>query len=150
MITKDKVTKRQAEKARSAIQSGQIIARLQSSILGEPAIETCECGKEYEVFNISEDTLKKMSPSDVRAGLGLISHVLPKPQEITISDMEGFDNESTDQKMLSLLRSPELRALWRKSGIIILDADKGYEISELEKYGIRLVKPPAPSLKAVV
>jgi len=38
-------------------------------VLGEPAIETCECGKEYEVFNISRDELKKMEPAKVRAGL---------------------------------------------------------------------------------
>ena len=69
MITKDKVTKRQAEHAKAAIKAGQITKRLQSYVLGEPAIETCECGKEYEVFNISRDELKKMEPAKVRAGL---------------------------------------------------------------------------------
>ena len=69
MITKDKVTKRQADHAKAAIKAGQITKRLQSYVLGEPAIETCECGKEYEVFNISRDELKKMEPAKVRAGL---------------------------------------------------------------------------------
>jgi len=69
MITKDKVTKRQADHAKAAIKAGQITKRLQSYVLGEPAIETCECGEEYEVFNISRDELKKMEPAKVRAGL---------------------------------------------------------------------------------
>jgi len=133
MITKDKVTKRQAEKARAAIKAGQIIKRLQSNFLGESAIETCECGKEYEVFNISEDTLKKLSPSQVRAGLGLISHVLPKPQEITISDVaEEPDSERIMNALVTYLKG----------------MDKN-DLIELEKRGFKVVRLSKPQLKVV-
>jgi len=133
MITKDKVTKRQAEHAKAAIKAGQITKRLQSYVLGEPAIETCECGKEYEVFNISPDELKKMEPSKVRAGLGLLSHVLPKPQEITVSDVtEAPDSEEVLDKMAGYLKG----------------LDVG-ELSELEKRGIKIVKVSKPQLKVV-
>ena len=133
MITKDKVTKRQAEKARAAIKAGQIIKRLQSYFLGEPAVETCECGKEYELFNISEDTLKKLNPSQVRTGLGLISHVLPSVQEIYQhpDEPEMTPEESTD-KLAELLR--------RMSSASLL---------ELEERGIRIVKLPEQQLKVV-
>jgi len=133
MITKDKVTKRQAEHAKAAIKAGQITKRLQSYVLGEPAIETCECGKEYEVFNISPDELKKMEPSKVRAGLGLLSHVLPKPQEITISDVvEEPNREEMADKIANYLKG--------------LGAS---ELSELEKRGIKIIKISKPQLKVV-
>jgi len=133
MITKDKVTRRQADHAKKAIKAGMITKRLQSYVLGEPAIETCECGKEYEVFNISSDELKKMEPAKVRAGLGLLSHVLPKPQEITISDVtEAPDSEEVLDKMAGYLKG--------------LDVN---ELSGLEKRGIKIVKVAKPQLKVV-
>jgi len=133
MITKDKVTKRQADHAKAAIKAGQITKRLQSYVLGEPAIETCECGKEYEVFNISSDELKKMEPAKVRAGLGLLSHVLPKPQEITISDVvEEPNREEMADKIANYLKG--------------LGAS---ELSELEKRGVKVVILSEQKLKVV-
>ena len=133
MITKDKVTKRQAEKARAAIKAGQIIKRLQSYFLGEPAVETCECGKEYELFNISEDTLKKLNPSQVRTGLGLISHVLPKPQEITISDVvEEPNREEMADKIANYLKGMDTN-----------------DLIELEKRGVKVVILSKTQLKVV-
>ena len=133
MITKDKVTKRQAEKARSAIKAGQIIKRLQYYMLGEPATETCECGKEYEIFNVSLDELKKMEPSKVRAGLGLLGHVLPDVKEIYnhLEEPEMTEEERTD-RLAEMLKS-----LSSASSL------------ELEQRGIKIIKASRPELKVV-
>jgi len=122
MKTKDKVTNRQAEKARSAIKAGQIIKRLQLHVLGEPAIKICECGKEHGIFNISTDTLKKMNPSQVKAGLGLLSHVMPKPQEATLPKAVSACTEETRDRLAAILKGYDR-----------------FELSELKKRGIKIV-----------
>ncbi len=120
------VTRRQAEKAREAIRAGQIIRRLQTYLLGKPETETCECGREYEVFHISDDTLRKLEPGQVRAGLGLLTHVLPTVQEVHQSDIapEKPGPERYDH-LAESLSSPQGKEL----------------IEALEKRGIKITLP---------
>jgi len=98
-IKKTNVTKRQAEKARAAIEAGKIIKKLQDHLLR---------GKE-------------MTPSQIRAGLGLLSHYLPSVQDIHNYDEtpqanpeEGYNN------IAEFLRSDEsAREELRKRGLSI-------------------------------
>jgi len=50
--TKPKITRRQVDnlRAESMRQASYLMNRLRMSVLGEPAIEKCKCGKEYEQF----------------------------------------------------------------------------------------------------
>ncbi len=50
--TKPKITRRQVDnlRAESMRQASYLMNRLRMSILGEPAIEKCKCGEEYEQF----------------------------------------------------------------------------------------------------
>ncbi|NIO84939.1 MAG: hypothetical protein GTN53_30880 [Candidatus Aminicenantes bacterium] len=115
------VTKRQAEKAREAIRAGQIIRRLQTYLLGKPETETCKCGREYEVFHISDETLKKLEPGQVRAGLGLLTHVLPTVQEVHQEDIKTVElGTETYDKMADYLKSSKRM------------------VEELEKRGVKI------------
>lgn len=50
--TEPKITRRQVNnlRAESMRYATTLMSRLRMSILGKPAIEKCECGKEYELF----------------------------------------------------------------------------------------------------
>jgi len=50
--TKPKITRRQVDnlRAESMRQASYLMNRLRMSVLGEPAIEKCKCGEEYELF----------------------------------------------------------------------------------------------------
>ena len=50
--TTPKITRRQVDnlRAESMRQASYLMNRLRMSVLGEPAIEKCKCGKEYEQF----------------------------------------------------------------------------------------------------
>jgi len=50
--TKPKITRRQVDnlRAESMRQASYLMNRLRMSVLGEPAIEKCKCGEEYEQF----------------------------------------------------------------------------------------------------
>ena len=50
--TEPKITRRQVNnlRAESMRYATTLMSRLRMSILGKPAIERCECGKEYELF----------------------------------------------------------------------------------------------------
>ena len=98
-IKKTNVTKRQAEKARSAIEAGQIIKKLQDHLLH---------GKE-------------MTPSQIRAGLGLLSHYLPSVQDIHNYDETPQTNpEEMYNNVAEFLRTDEVaREELRSRGLSI-------------------------------
>jgi len=87
--TEAKITRRQVDNLRgeSMRQASYLMSRLRMSVLGKPAIETCECGKEYELF---PNQPTKLDTAQVNAGKFEIDKIYPG---ITDEDFAKVTNE---------------------------------------------------------
>ena len=83
------LTKRQIgnQRANDARNLSRVMNRLTMSILGEPAIETCECGKEHEVFPNQPPDLK---PNIVKACQVFLQKVYP---DISAEDLSSATSQ---------------------------------------------------------
>jgi len=90
-----KLTRRQIDKLRaeSMGQASNMLNRLRMSVLGKPAIGTCECGKEYELF--PNQPIKLTSPQVNAAKLD-IEKVYPS---ITDEDLASATGEKDPVQM---------------------------------------------------
>ena len=83
------LTKRQIgnQRANDARNLSRVMNRLTMSILGEPAVEKCECGKEHEVFPNQPPDLK---PNIVKACQVFLQKVYP---DISAEDLSSATSQ---------------------------------------------------------
>ena len=106
--TEPKITRRQVNnlRAESMRQASFLMNRLRMSILGKPAIEKCECGKEYELFpnqpikldtaqaNLLKFDIDKIYPGIVEEELDKVTQETPTIDEIFQDYADAIMDES--------------------------------------------------------
>ena len=109
--TKPKITRRQVDNLRheSMRQASYLMNRLRMSILGKPAIEKCECGKEYELFpnqptkldtsqvNAIKFDVDKIYPGIVEEELDKVTHEVQSMDEIFQEYADAIMDESHER-----------------------------------------------------
>jgi len=109
--TKPKITRRQVDnlRAESMRQASYLMNRLRMSILGEPAIEKCKCGEEYEQFpnqptkldtaqiNAIKFDVDKIYPGIVEEELDKVTQEHPSIDEIFQDYADAIMDESHER-----------------------------------------------------
>jgi len=95
-----KITTRQVNnlRAESMRWAAFMLRRLRMSVIGEPAMNTCECGKEYELFPNQPIT---MNSAQVNAAKYEISKIYPdiSPQDLAAVTDTVADEEQTAKNL---------------------------------------------------
>ena len=127
-----RLTRRQVDnlRAESMRYASYQLARLRMSTLGKPAKETCECGKEYELFPNQPTELSNAQIVAIKFDVG---QVYP-----------GIESEDLDK----VIEEYDPVAAMDNMAQACKRMDKG-QLGELEARGVRMIILDKPVLKAV-
>lgn len=113
-----------------------MLRRMRMSVLGEPAKEQCECGKEYDLF---PNQPIKLDTAQVSAAKYEISKIYPdlSPQDLSEVSDEPKTNEEIAQSLLSILTEDKLKDMVRTD--INKARSIGQDLVELSSSKVRAI-----------
>lgn len=105
----DKLTRRQigSLRAESMRWASYMLTRLRMSVLGEPITETCECGKEYELFPNQPATLTQAQVNAIKYDVSKIYPDL-SPEDLDSATDEVPSREKIIQQAANAMSDPAI------------------------------------------
>jgi hypothetical protein len=129
--TELKITRRQVDnlRAESMRYASYLMSRLRMSVLGKPAIETCKCGEEYELFpnqptkldtaqvNAIKFDVDKIYPGIVEEELDKVTHEVKSVNEQLQDAADAFMDKS-NERTIEMFTEQQREAAERIRGLL--------------------------------